>query len=86
MSILTRSRVTATRPSWEQARDAIEDARKQVNRAVAEVRHTAEDATSAAAMKIRRNPLTAVGAAACAGSAIGALLGFSTGWWMKSRR
>jgi ElaB/YqjD/DUF883 family membrane-anchored ribosome-binding protein len=57
-----------------------------VNRAVADVRHTAEDATAAAALKIRRNPLKAVGAAACVGSAIGALLGFSTGWWMKSRR
>jgi ElaB/YqjD/DUF883 family membrane-anchored ribosome-binding protein len=70
----------------EQTRAVIDEARKQVNRAVAEVRHTAEDATAAAALKIRRNPLTAVGAAACVGSAIGALLGFSMGWWMTSRR
>jgi ElaB/YqjD/DUF883 family membrane-anchored ribosome-binding protein len=70
----------------EQTCAAVEEARKQVNRAVADVRHTAEDATAAAALKIRRNPLKAVGAAACVGSAIGALLGFSTGWWMKSRR
>jgi ElaB/YqjD/DUF883 family membrane-anchored ribosome-binding protein len=72
--------------SVEQTREAIEEARKQVNRAVAEVRHTAEDATAAAALKIRRNPLKSVGAAACVGSAIGALLGVSMGWWMRSRR
>jgi hypothetical protein len=53
---------------------------------VADVRHTAEDVTADAALKIRRHPLKAIRLAACSGSAAGALIAFSLGWWTQSRQ
>jgi hypothetical protein len=46
-------------------------------------RHAAEHVAAAAVLKVRRNPLRAVGVAIIAGAVAGSLMGFGLGWFAR---
>jgi hypothetical protein len=66
--------------------ESVEENLRQARRVVNATRHAAEDAATEAALRIRRHPLTAVGAAVVAGAIAGGLIGFGAAWFARSRR
>jgi ElaB/YqjD/DUF883 family membrane-anchored ribosome-binding protein len=56
--------------------DKVDETIRQGRQVVVRGQHAAEDAAAAAALRIRRRPLTAVMIAAGAGALVGALIGF----------
>ena len=82
--------VNHAEPSTEPCRwptmEAVEENVRQARRVVNTARHAAEDAVTEAALKVRRHPLQAVGAAVVVGAVTGALIGFGAGWFARRRR
>jgi ElaB/YqjD/DUF883 family membrane-anchored ribosome-binding protein len=85
MSLLTKPDAPCA-PWTETAEDVLNETRRRIRRVVADAQHSAEDATAAAALKIRHEPLKSVGLAALAGTLSGVLIGFAAGWYTKARR
>jgi ElaB/YqjD/DUF883 family membrane-anchored ribosome-binding protein len=74
-----------TEPCRWPAGQAFEENLREARRAVATVRHAAEDAAVDAELRIRRHPFRAVGAAVVVGAVGGALVGFGAGWLARTR-
>jgi hypothetical protein len=62
-------------PTFESTRDNLRDARHKFTAA----RHATEDFAADATLKVRRNPLSAVGIAMVTGAFVGSLAGFGIG-------
>jgi ElaB/YqjD/DUF883 family membrane-anchored ribosome-binding protein len=84
MAILTKTPPYA--PLADAAEEALEDARRTVKRAIADVEHTADEMAETTTRAVRREPLKALGWMACAGTFTGVLIGFALGWYVKPRR
>lgn len=65
--------------------ESVEENLRQARRAVNTARHAAEDAASEAALKIRRHPLRAVGAAVTFGMIVGGLVGLGAAAFWRRR-
>lgn len=85
MATATQTEKAAGRCDWP-TMASIEENLREARRAVNAARHAAEDAVSEAELKIRRHPLTAVGAAAVAGAIAGGVVGLGAAWYGKHRR
>jgi len=59
--------------------ETLEDNMRQARRVVVQGRYAAEDAVAAAALRVRRHPLSAIVLAAGAGALAGCLMGFAFG-------
>jgi hypothetical protein len=67
--------------SVESTRENLRDARRKLTAA----RHATEDFAADAALKVRRNPLRAVGCAMITGAVVGSLAGFGIGRRRRTR-
>lgn len=86
MAILTKAMHRGiTQPCDWSAHEALNDARRQLRRVAADVRHQVEDVTASTTRSIRRRPMAAVGFSAGTGLALGMLLGAITAWHWKKR-
>ena len=65
---------------FESMRENLRGARRKFTAA----RHTTEDVAAGAALKVRRNPLSAVGVAMVTGAVVGSIVGFGTGWFGRA--
>jgi ElaB/YqjD/DUF883 family membrane-anchored ribosome-binding protein len=76
MAILTKSSDAreASAPCEWSATEAMDEAKRQVRRALTDIRHRAEDATSEAELKIRRRPFATIGLATCVGATVAGIL------------
>jgi ElaB/YqjD/DUF883 family membrane-anchored ribosome-binding protein len=68
------------------ALDTLDETIRQGRRVITRRQHAAEDAADAAALKIRRRPLSAVMVAAGAGALAGGLIGCGLGWLTRGRK
>ena len=68
------------------ALDTLDETIRQGRRVITRGQHAAEDAAEAAALKIRRRPLSAVMVAAGAGALAGGLIGLGLGWLTRGRK
>jgi ElaB/YqjD/DUF883 family membrane-anchored ribosome-binding protein len=59
--------------------ETLEDNVRQARRAIVQGRYAAEDAVAAAALQVRRHPVTAIAVAAGAGALAGCMIGFAFG-------
>ena len=75
----TAARVEGLKDRLVPAFDTLDETVRQGRRAFVRGQHAAEDASVKAALKIRRNPLSAVMIAAGAGAIVGCLFGFVAG-------
>jgi ElaB/YqjD/DUF883 family membrane-anchored ribosome-binding protein len=77
--------VDAISQRFRPAAGTAEDAIRQARRAMVRGQYAAEDATAAAALLIRRRPLTAVAAAAGAGALVGGIVGLAVGAFARCK-
>jgi ElaB/YqjD/DUF883 family membrane-anchored ribosome-binding protein len=68
--------VDAVKERLSPALDTLDETIRQGRKAVVRGQHAAEDAAAAAALRVRRRPLSAVMIATGAGALVGALVGF----------
>lgn len=73
----TTAAAEAIKEQFAPALDTLDETMRQARRAVRRGQRAAEDAADAAALVIRRRPLSAVMIAAGAGAIMGAVLGFA---------
>jgi ElaB/YqjD/DUF883 family membrane-anchored ribosome-binding protein len=66
--------------------DRLDETMRQSRKIAARGQRAAEDATAATALRIRRQPLSAVMIAASAGVLVGVLVAFGVGQLTRSRR
>jgi ElaB/YqjD/DUF883 family membrane-anchored ribosome-binding protein len=66
--------------------DKLDETIRQSRKIIARGQHAAEDATAATALRIRRQPLSAVMIAAGAGVLVGVLVAFGVGQLTRSRK
>jgi ElaB/YqjD/DUF883 family membrane-anchored ribosome-binding protein len=85
MAITTQAQRTIEPPRWPTI-ESVEENLRQTRRLAKTARHAAEDAVGEAALKVRRHPLQAVGAAVAVGIAVGGVFGFGAGWFARARR
>lgn len=81
----TAAAADAIRERIVPALDTLDETMRQGRRAIVRGQHAAEDAGAAAALQIRRRPLSAVIIAAGAGAFAGCLFGFASGWLTRGR-
>jgi ElaB/YqjD/DUF883 family membrane-anchored ribosome-binding protein len=67
------------------ALETLDDTIRQGKRAIVRGQHVAADAADAAALQIRKHPMSAVMTASIAGALAGCLIGFGLGWITGSR-
>ena len=72
--------VEAFRERLTPALDTLEDTLRQGRRLCVRGQHAAEDAAAAAAVEVRRRPLSAVVVAAGVGAIVARAIGFAAGW------
>ena len=78
--------VDAIKERLAPALDTLDETMRQGRRVITRGQHAAEDAAEAAALKIRRRPLSAVMVAAGAGALAGGLIGLGLGWLTRGRK
>jgi ElaB/YqjD/DUF883 family membrane-anchored ribosome-binding protein len=78
--------VEAIKERLAPALETLDENVRQGRKLIVRGRHAAEDAVAAAALQVRRHPLSTVVAAAGAGALAGALLGFALGWQTRRER
>ena len=78
--------VEAIKERLTPALDTLDGTVRQGLRVIVRGQHAAEDATAAAALRIRRRPLSAVMIAAGAGALAGGLIGLGLGWLTRCRK
>ncbi|HEY5618501.1 MAG TPA: hypothetical protein VIK60_11190 [Vicinamibacterales bacterium] len=78
--------VEAIKERLTPALDTLDETVRQGRRVIVRGQHAAEDATAAAALRIRRRPLSAVMIAAGAGALAGGLIGLGLGWLTRCRK
>lgn len=66
--------------------DKLDETMRQGRKVIVRGQHAAEDGAAAAALRIRRRPLSAVMIAAGVGAFVGALLGFGLGSVTRCRK
>ena len=59
--------------------ETLEDNMREARRTMVQGRYAAEDAVAAAALQVRRHPVTAIAMAAGAGALAGCMIGFAFG-------
>jgi ElaB/YqjD/DUF883 family membrane-anchored ribosome-binding protein len=75
----TGTGVEAVKERLSPAFDKLDETVRQGRRVVGRGQHAAEDAAAAAALRVRRHPVSAVMIAAGIGTVAGALMGFGLG-------
>ena len=65
---------------------AFDDAVEQGRRAIVRGQHVAHEAADAAALEIKRHPVSAVMLASVAGALAGCMIGFGIGWMTGCRK
>jgi ElaB/YqjD/DUF883 family membrane-anchored ribosome-binding protein len=86
MATKTEAAVEAIKERFAPAFDRVDDALRQGRQVFVRRQHAAEDAAAAAALGIRRRPLSAVTMAAGAGALVGGLVGFGLGCLARWRK
>ena len=82
----TGSAVEAVKKHLSPALDKLDETVRQSRRVMVRGQQAAEDAAAAAALKVRRHPMSAVMIAAGVGTVVGALIGFGLGWMTKNSK
>jgi len=80
------SAVEAVKERLTPALDKLDETVRQGRHVIVRGQHAAEDAAAAAALRIRRRPLSALMIAAGAGALMGGLVGFGLGWVTRRRK
>lgn len=78
--------VEAIKERLSPALETLDENVRQGRRLIVRGRHAAEDAVAAAALQVRRHPLSTVVIVAGAGAFAGGVLGFVLGWQARRAR
>lgn len=73
------------RERLDPALEAFEESARHAQRAIRHAQHTAEDAMTDVALRVRRHPLQAIGIAAGGGLLAGCLIGYALGLFRNGR-